>query len=254
MRVIDLKANERKQFNRVRRAERQYARRLRKVSRRIEEILKKFPSIDPLSLPQIEEALKAYSQLLDPWAKSVAASMIADVQYRDEKIWAELGRSMARNLREEIRKAPTGTILRDFMNEQVTLIKSLPLDAAKRVHKLVMEGQLEAKRASEIAKEIRKSGQVSKSRANLIARTEVARVASGLVMARATYVGSDGYIWRTVGDSDVRPRHRKLNGKFFSWDDPPVSGESGERAHAGMIYNCRCYPEPVLPDERTPRR
>jgi hypothetical protein len=27
-----------------------------------------------------------------------------------------------------------------------------------------------------------------------------------------------------------------------------VAGEQGEHAHAGMIYNCRCYPEPVIPE------
>lgn len=103
-------------------------------------------------------------------------------------------------------------------------------------------------RASETAKEIERTGDVTRSRADLIARTETTRAATSMVEARARHVGSEGYIWRTVGDVDVREIHKKLEGKFVRWDSPPVAGENGERAHAGAIYNCRCWPEPVIPD------
>jgi uncharacterized protein with gpF-like domain len=102
------------------------------------------------------------------------------------------------------------------------------------------------------------------SHARLIARTETARTASVLTEVRAKSVGSEGYIWRTSLDADVRPKigtpnfaklntlamgsHRKLEGTFHRWDDPPIASENGERAHPGQIYNCRCWPEPVLPD------
>ncbi|MBT4932618.1 MAG: minor capsid protein [Rhodospirillaceae bacterium] len=47
------------------------------------------------------------------------------------------------------------------------------------------------------------------------------------------------YIWRTVGDSKVRSSHAELDGKVFSWDDPPEEGHPGEE------YNCRCWAEDV---------
>jgi SPP1 gp7 family putative phage head morphogenesis protein len=111
-----------------------------------------------------------------------------------------------------------------------------------------MEGLSNAGRASEISAEIMRSGHVAKSRADLIARTEVGRAAATITQARAEHVESEGYIWRTAGDSAVRERHKKLAGKFFKWDEPPVTGENGERSLPGAIYNCRCYPEVVLPD------
>lgn len=172
--------------------------------------------------------------------------MLADVSRRDEAVWASLSRDMSYALREEIKRAPTGEALKRLLDEQVNLITSLPTRAAQRVHKLALEARVDGSRASSIAKEIMRSGDVTKSRANLIARTEVARTASGLVQARATYVGSEGYIWRTAQDSDVRKSHKKMSGKFVRWDQPPVTDNLV--GHAGQLPNCRCYPEPVLPE------
>lgn len=241
----DTKA-QRSGFFAARKAEVQYAKALRGIARQVGIIVSGFGPDDPVGM---QDALRRYAEAIDPWAKATAARMLADVSRRDEAAWAEISNEMSRALRDEIRMAPTGTLMKQLMAEQIVYIKSIPLDAAQRVHGLVIRGMEGAIRADEIAERINQSGHVSKGRANLIARTEVARAASTLVEARATYVGSEGYIWRTAEDADVRKLHRKHNGKFFRWDAPPVAGSNGERAHAGQIYNCRCYPEPVIPEE-----
>jgi SPP1 gp7 family putative phage head morphogenesis protein len=242
---------ERRLFNTARKAELNYARQLRGIARHVGDLVRRdYDANEPdRSLSRIREALNGYARLIRPWAVATAGRMLADVSRRDEAVWAKLSVEMGRALREEIRSAPTGEFLRDKLAENVELITSLPLEAAERVHKLTMRALEGGERAAGVAKEIMRSGHITQSRANLIARTEVARTASGLVEARAKHVGSEGYIWRTAGDADVRALHKKLNGKFFNWDDPPISGEAGERSHAGQIYNCRCYCEPVVPDE-----
>lgn len=173
--------------------------------------------------------------------------MLADVNRRDEQAWMTHAKELSRALQQEIRSAPTGETMRALMAEQVGLIKSIPIEAAERVHKLTIEGLESSSRASEISKAIQASGEVAKSRADLIARTEVARTASALTEARALHVGSPGYIWKTSGDSDVRDSHRKMNGQFVRWDDPPTL--DGMTGHAGQFPNCRCYPEPVIPED-----
>ncbi len=191
--------------------------------------------------------LRHYAEGLMPWAEATAARMLADVNRRDETAWMEQAKEMSRALREEIRTAPTGATMRALLAEQVTLIQSIPLEAAQRVHELTLEGIENGTRASEISKAIQASGEVAKSRADLIARTEVARTASTLTQARALHIGSTGYIWRTSGDSDVRESHRKMNGQFVAWDDPPTLDKM--TGHAGAFPNCRCYPEPVIPED-----
>ena len=138
----------------------------------------------------------------------------------------------------------------EALNDQVTLIKSLPLEAAQRVHDLTILGLSDSTRAKEIAKEIYDTGKVTRSRATMIARTEVGRTATELTKVRAQAAGITHYIWRTSGDSDVRKSHRKMNGKVIAFSKAPEV-DPGKHYHAGSFPNCRCYPEPIIPEDYT---
>ena len=252
-------------FAKTRRAEGAYATNLRKVAKAVEDIVKMFDPTDAHQVNELEQTLRRYSDLLRPWARVTAQRMLNDVSRRDEKVWGEYTRYLGLELKREIYAAPTGEAMFDLMQEQVHLITSLPLEAANRVHELVTGALYEGARAKEIGDEIYRTGEVTRARANLIARTEVGRAATSLTQARAEYVGSPGYIWRSSHDWDVRPAigtknfaklntlemgsHRKLDGTFHRWDSPPIAATNGVRAHAGSIFNCRCYAEPVLPGE-----
>jgi SPP1 gp7 family putative phage head morphogenesis protein len=119
------------------------------------------------------------------------------------------------------------------------------LVAYERVHKLTLEGLSNGTRAKAIAAEIMRSGDVSESRAMLIARTEVARTSTEFTRARAEQIGSTHFIWRTARDRDVRQSHAHLEGKTFRWDAPPEC-DPGHHALPGCIWNCRCWAEPVF--------
>ena len=173
--------------------------------------------------------------------------MVAEVAQRDERSWHRVADQMGNALRKEIAEAPIGDLMRARQAEQVKLITSLPLEAAERVQHMTREGIIKGWRADQIAAEIMKTGEVTKSRADLIARTEVGRTSTLLTQARAEHIGSTDFIWRTAGDSDVRASHKALNGKTFRWDSPPEC-DPGHHALPGAIWNCRCYAEPVIPD------
>ena len=196
---------------------------------------------------ELNQALTNYSRLIRPWAKAVASRMLAQVSQSDERAWWNLGKIMGRELRKELQDAPIGQRMQELLGLQVDLITSIPLDAAKRVHELTLKGITEGQRAGDIAKEIMRQNEVSASKAMVIARTEVARTASTLTQARAEYIGSTHYVWRTSRDGDVRDSHRKMEGKVVAWDDPPTLDNMV--GHAGCLPNCRCYPEPIIPSE-----
>lgn len=240
----------RERFRVVKAAYKNYERQLKGVAKQVGAIVEGMAPDGILKEPQkLQQALRNYGALLKPWAESVAARLIAEVDQRDQRQWQKTAQEMGQNLRAELQTMPIGQTFQQLMAEQVSLITSLPLKAAERVHALTTQALLEGRRASEVAAEIMKTGKVTTSRAMLIARTEVARTSSIMTEARAKHVGSTGYIWRTSGDSDVRETHRKLEGQFIEWDKPPISEADGvTRAHAGQVYNCRCYPEPLLPD------
>lgn len=241
----------REAFARAKSIEEAYARRLRKVASHVGDIVSGFDPSRWESADAVGAMLRQYADtVLRPWARSVAARMIAEVDARDKRAWASASRKIGEGLRKEIDTTPVGEVIRARLAEQVDLITSIPRDAAERVHKLTLEGIANGSRASEIAKEIMRTGDVSRSRATLIARTEVGRTSTELTRARALSVGSTHYVWKTAGDSDVRADHKELAGKVFAWDDPPIADKrTGARAHPGSIFNCRCWASPIIDDD-----
>jgi SPP1 gp7 family putative phage head morphogenesis protein len=176
--------------------------------------------------------------------------MILDVNARDLQTWKELASEMGAQLRYDVNHTNIGGILEEKLREQTELITSLPREAAERVQRITREALFNGKRSSELIAEIQASGAVAYSRAKLIARTEVAKTASNLVEARARDIGSTHYVWRTARDADVRPGHKKMEGKVCEWANPPAVEENDTlmHHHPGQIWNCRCWAEPILPD------
>ena len=232
-------------FEKARSIEEGYARDLRSVAREIGRIISGYDPADPAQRHAMSEALRKYATILAPWAKSKATTMLARLNEQDAKAWRKASAMMSAGLRAEVASAPTGIAMRALLGQQVELITSLPIKASERVHRLVQEQLVSGGRSKDIVAEILRSGEVTKARATMIARTETARAASVLTQARAEHIGSDGYIWRTSRDGDVRPSHKKMEGRFVSWDNPPTLDNL--TGHAGCLPNCRCYPEPVIP-------
>lgn len=226
--------------------ERDYAAKLVAIARHIGVLVNGFEVNDLPGAMWLRTALERYAESLTPWAEAVARTTVTEIAARDERSWFRIAQQMGTALREEIAAAPTGQSLQRLMTEQVTLIKSIPLDAAERVHRLAIQGIEEGGRASALADEIMRQGDVSRSKAMLIARTETGRVSTVLTQVRAEHIGSPGYTWRTLGDSDVRPSHQQMNGQFVAWDKPPTLDNL--TGHAGALPNCRCFCVPVLPD------
>jgi SPP1 gp7 family putative phage head morphogenesis protein len=230
--------------------EKKYGQQLRKISGYIDSIIKGFDVTDETVYPSIVTALRKYAESLDVWAVNASSRILMDVALRDEKTWLIHAKDMSIGVKYQIRNTDVGAVMQKLLADQVGLIKSLPLNAAQRVQDLATRAVIEGGRADEISGLIMAIGGVTKARANTIARTEISRAATAFTEARAKDLGSDGYIWRTSEDSDVRHDHQELNGKHFKWNNPPVvDKKSGRRAHAGCDINCRCYPEPVIPED-----
>lgn len=238
----------REDWQRGRKGESFYARALRRIARVVGEISGAYSPDDPMSAAKISAALDSYASTIHDWAEKTARRMVDDVVRRDKAQWYANARQMGLLLREEVMNAPTGVVARAVLDRQTELITSLPREAAERVRVLSREANIKGTRAKALSEEILKLGDITKARANLIARTEVSRTATELTKARAQSIGSTEFIWRTAGDSDVRPTHKALNGKTFRWDSPPEC-DPGYHALPGAIFNCRCYPEPVIPDQ-----
>jgi SPP1 gp7 family putative phage head morphogenesis protein len=232
----------------TRRVTTRYATTLRKIARHVGEFAKHVIWDDPGTVAAFDNLMNGYARTITPWARAQGMRMAGQVDERDKQYWQEYAKDMGTALREQILTSPTGQVFRESVERQVGLITSLPIEAAQRVQELSVRGVSSGMRAEEISARIMETGEVTKSRANLIARTEVSRAQTEFHKARAVRLGSTQYVWRTIGDGRVRDSHREMEGTTHSWSNPPAP-EGKQKYHPGCFPNCRCWAEAILPEE-----
>lgn len=198
------------------------------------------------------------SEPFNSFVYSAVRRMVTPIAVQNMRTWRMAAKKATKNpglYRLLMREINNG--LKNDINIQIeenaNLIKTLPTDVAKKVTKDIEEMALKGMRASEIAKAIREqTDKHSRASAKLIARTEVSKTTTALTKARCDNLDLHWYVWRTVEDGDrVRKSHRIMEGVLVNWNEPPspealVGEKSVGNYHAGNIWNCRCYPEPLI--------
>jgi len=143
------------------------------------------------------------------------------------------------------------------LKENVALITAMGDDTLDDVYSTLAEVFPEGLRVERLAKLLESRFEVSESRAKLIARDQTGKLNAQFSEARNRELGVTRYVWQTSGDERVRgnpdgkwPKgmHYDLNGKTFSYDDPPVTNEAGDTNNPGEDYQCRCSALPVIED------
>ncbi len=224
-----------------------YARALRRVARVVGHIIEPHISDGTLAnMSALLTALRNYSDVLGPWATARAQEMLRSVAASNKRAVSSEGRKLQKDVNSLVASDAVGLQQQVLLREQVDLIKSLPLKAGEQAQTLATQAIIDSTRSTEIAERIKDLGDVTENRAVLIARTEVAKANSTLMEAQSVAIGSNAYIWRTAGDEDVRESHAEMEGQVVQWDNPPTLSD-GTTTHAGQIYNCRCFAEPIFP-------
>lgn len=237
-----------------RRIEIMYARLLKQANR---ELLKRISNLNnPRDI--LREIKKfANSKEFEKFAQSASLKMVTHLFTDAGHTWRQAskengkGRQIYEALRKEL-NGPMGGTINYLVQENAKIIKTLPLDISKQVTEHIMSETLKGKRSNDIAQEIKELfPHTSKAKANLIARTETSKTSTALTKARCEHMGLKWYIWRTSEDQRVRSSHNHMDDVLIHWDNPPSPEKLiGEKSvgyyHAGNIYNCRCYPEPLV--------
>lgn len=201
--------------------------------------------------------LRGFSESLGPWAERQALKLLNQVQRANRRAYERGSKNLGRIFRAGIGDDEVGALAYALMNEQVGLIKSIPLEAGERAQQLAFQGAIEGRRAAiddstvrGIEKQLGLSTEVATSRAKLIAVTETARATASINQVRAQSVGSTHYRWHNSGDEAVRHSHKiyrgkKMQGQVFSWAHPPTLSD-GMTGHPGTFPRCRCFAEPIF--------
>lgn len=129
-------------------------------------------------------------------------------------------------------------LLESFIDEHLSLIKSVQREHLDKIGFLIKRGIREGRMHKELTKDIRQITDLSKRRAQLIARNAPLQYSGALTRHHQTSSGIKRYRWQTSQDERVRESHRSRNNKIYNWDD------SGHYPRSEV--NCRCDAIPML--------
>lgn len=149
-------------------------------------------------------------------------------------------------------------MLAEWVRQNVGFVTSIEEDFLSELEQAIIEGFTKGKPPKEIAGELQKRFNVSKSKARLLARDQIGTLSSDLTRVRHEAAGVSEYYWDTSEDGRVRPCHAELDGKKFRYSDPPAmwymtkhgKKYTGRRCNPGEDYQCRCVARPVFDFEK----
>lgn len=199
------------------------------------------------STAKIDRALKLIDQIqtdgLGPLNTAEVAEGIMGDLHRQFKLTAadklEIPMTMSTQVAEKIKE--------DYTTNLNLYIKKWTDEATVRLRHQVQENAAIGYRARAMESGIMDEYGVSERKARFLARQETSLLVSKYREQSYKEAGVNYYKWSTSGDQRVRPDHKRLNNRIFSWDEPPiVDSATGRRAHPGEDFGCRCVAIPVI--------
>ena len=130
--------------------------------------------------------LAQYSEQLTPWAIRTAQKMLRDANGQSDRFFTAQMKAIGKEYNKQLAESYAGRAATKLLNEQVTLIKSIPLEAGIRAQELSQKAAADGSRADEVARELMRTEEVTESRAMLIARTEVSKANATFNEARVS--------------------------------------------------------------------
>lgn len=207
---------------------------------------------------------------MDALPSKELSKRIAEVRKRWTKRFDDMSDSLARKFVESGKKAtdaamasafkdagwtvqfkPTAA-MRDAMNatiqENVSLIKSIPQQHLMEVEGIVMRGVTKGRDLQEISAELQERYGVTKRRAILISRDQSNKLNATVTQARRVELGLYEAEWvHSGGGKEPRPSHLAAGREKKRFDVRQGCLIDGEYIQPGEKINCRCVSKTVLP-------
>ncbi|MGI4775356.1 MAG: phage head morphogenesis protein [Janthinobacterium lividum] len=143
--------------------------------------------------------------------------------------------------------------------ENAQLIRSIPNQILDKLSNMVCEAVRNGNSLQYLGKNLERTLDISRNRAKIIARDQVAKLNGTLTKYRNLNLGITEYKWLTSGDERVRHSHDVLRDKICSWQTPEKyrnniqdklwkkrSSIKGVELHPGLDIMCRCTSIAIL--------
>lgn len=188
-------------------------------------------------------------------AKRLAISFTAKVHFQNkEQFKRNFGNAFGVDMSKIIDNESLGETFKKAVANNVKLITSVKTDFINDIGSNVFENFKKGGRHSDLIKSIYERGNVTYSRAKMIARDQAAKLNADFNEERSVKLGFDEYKWKGAGDVRERDTHSALNNMLCKYSDPTVySDDDGKtwkkRSSIGAFigkpgedYQCRCVP------------
>lgn len=137
--------------------------------------------------------------------------------------------------------------IRDYVKgkiaENTQLIKSMRSEYVDRLQEDIYRSITKGGGVTDVTSAITKRTHMANDHASLIANDQTGSIVSQLDSYRSKNAGSERYVWRSMEDNRVRPKHQELDGRTFKYDDPS-GGDDGQLP--GEPIRCRCVADPIF--------
>ena len=177
-----------------------------------------------------------------PALEEIGQTTLEDLHKQFEKLTPEdlqIPVDMNKEQEEKIRK--------DYTESVHLEINSLSQEATERLRYRVEDAVGQGMRAEDLRGVLMSEHGVMANRAKFIARQETGLFVAKYRQVRYEDAGINRYQWSTSADDRVRKDHRDLNGRIFSFDNPPITDQAtGARNNPGEDFGCRCVALPVI--------
>jgi uncharacterized protein with gpF-like domain len=201
-----------------------------------------------------EELTWAVEEMADRWERDFweAAPKLAEwfgtkVEERsDAQLKAILGKG---GFSVPLRQTPASRdILQSTIQQNVSLIRSIPADYFAEIEGLVMRSVQTGRDLATLTAELRARYGVTARRAALIARDQNNKATSAMQKARQLEIGITRGIWiHSGGGKRPRPKHVAVDGVEFDLSEGLRVGDKGQYVMPGEEIECKCVWRPVVP-------
>lgn len=197
---------------------------------------------------------KRFDQLFHRRSRGLAESMVNGADKQSTSALHESLKELSGGLsiKTSMITTPMKDILKASINENVSLIRSIPKQYFTQIEGAVMRSITTGNGLQDLIPFFEKQETVTLNRAQLLARDQTRKAYSNLNAGRMKAIGVRKYEWvHRAGVREPRPLHVEYNGQIFSLDDPPVIQYATKslpevRGKPGDLINCHCVMSPII--------
>lgn len=222
----------------------------------IEDLPKEIWESIKLSIQKAQQKLSQINQFLQ-YVEMNLDAIIDTMMFHNEVITVldSVGNQIQKNVKKvnilefDFTDEQKEEIARNYTNNMQLYIKDFVQKRLPEMRHKVAQAVLEGYREIDVQKMLQTEYGIAERKAKFLAQNETSIMLAQIKKVHYSAMGFDSFMWHTILDARERPLHRELNGKIFSFDNPPVIDErTGQRGLPGETYNCRCNLTPIMSD------